>query len=582
MEQFKSYNLEKAKLVTALSAIRLIVGKLDGLGMNVDDDIQKIEKAILDIESDTLRIALVGAYSDGKTSVIAGWLGQVMPNMKIDIDESSDRLAIYHPDNLPEKCEIIDTPGLFGDKERSVDGEKAVVKYGDITKKYLSEAHLIFYVVDVTNPLKDSHKETVRWILRDLNKLSSTIFVINKMDEVADLRDADDFNNQAAIKKDNLRGKLQRFVELSPVELAALNIVCISSNPNDRGLEFWFEKKDIYEERSRMGVLKTMTSTVLDDSTRSTLIRKTGADVIRGLVSGKIETAEHEFLKVSHYIDEVSSSIARIEEDIKRGKVSVIAAKSDLFAELMASEKRLLGGIRTLSAEDVKPFLEDEIGFNGDDIGFKLRLSIDLACERYFQQSATIMHGIAHNIEKQLDASESFISSISKMAFSNSGKLLGKVGSIPVGTIKNGVFFARDVLGSITGVAIKFKPWEAAKIAGNISKWAGPAGVAISLIADAVSLMQQRKAEAALQQCQEDLTSMVKENFMMVYDILKDADETYRVFAPQLAGFMTILENQKQSLSDLMDKKSQLAAIRLQFEKVVLDDVVTDVEYREV
>jgi hypothetical protein len=38
----------------------------------------------------------------------------------------------------------------------------------------------------------------------------------------------------------------------------------------------------------------------------------------------------------------------------------------------------------------------------------------------------------------------------------------------------------------------------------------------------------------ALRQCKEDLASMVKGRFMMVYDILKDADETSRVFAPSL------------------------------------------------
>ncbi len=582
MEQFKPYNAEKARLVDTLAEIRLIVRKLDELGMNVDDDILKIEKAIYDVESDMLRIALVGAFSDGKTSVIAGWLGKVMDNMKIDTDESSDRLAIYHPDNLPEKCEIIDTPGLFGDKKRNGDDNQSAVKYGDITRKYLSEAHLIFYVVDATNPLKDSHKETICWILRDLNKLSSTIFVINKMDEVADLRDADDFNNQATIKKDNLRGKLERFVDLSPTELAAMNIVCVASDPNGRGLDFWLEKKDLYEERSRIAALKTMTSAVLDGSTKCTLIRKTGADVIRSLVRDKIGTAEQEFFKLNHYIDEMNSSIGRIEEDIRRGKTAVIASKKDLYEELVTNEKRLLGKVRTLSAEDIKPFLEDDIGFSGDDIGFKLRLSIDMTCEHYFQQSASIMQGISSNIEKQLESSDSFISSISMTAFNHSGKLMGKVSAIPVDTIKNGVFFARNLIGSITGTVLKFKPWEAAKLAGNISKWAGPAGAAISLISDVMNLAQQKKAEAELQEHQENLAKMIKESFKTIYDILQDVDATYSVFAPQLAGFMTILANQKQSLSDLAGKKSQLALIKAQFEKNVQDDATIDVEYRKI
>jgi predicted GTPase len=205
MEQFKFFNAKKMDVITSLNSLKILVSKLNEVGLDVSEDVSKIEKSIKDIEEDALRIALLGAFSDGKTSVVAGWLGQIMDNMKIDTDESSDRLAIYRPQNQSEKFEIVDTPGLFGDKSRNDDNDNEI-QYSDITKKYLSEAHLIFYVVDATNPLKDSHKETVQWVLRDLNKLSSTIFIINKMDEVADLRDTEDFNNQAKIKKENLLG----------------------------------------------------------------------------------------------------------------------------------------------------------------------------------------------------------------------------------------------------------------------------------------------------------------------------------------------------------------------------------------
>lgn len=62
--------------------------------------------------------------------------------MNISMDESSDRLSVYKPEGLPGQCEIVDTPGLFGDKERELDGKQ--VMYEDLTKRYISEAHLIF------------------------------------------------------------------------------------------------------------------------------------------------------------------------------------------------------------------------------------------------------------------------------------------------------------------------------------------------------------------------------------------------------------------------------------------------------
>src|SRR5690606_12773817 len=123
MEQFKQYNLSKQAVVSALEELKTMLSELAAIGVDVDADLKKIESALTSVNDDMLRIALMGAFSDGKTSVIAAWLGKVMADMKIDMDESSDSVAIYKPEGLPEKCEIVDTPGLFGDKEKEIDGQ---------------------------------------------------------------------------------------------------------------------------------------------------------------------------------------------------------------------------------------------------------------------------------------------------------------------------------------------------------------------------------------------------------------------------------------------------------------------------
>ena len=242
--------------------------------MGVDDGFEKIKSALNSINDDVLKIALLGAFSDGKTSVIASWLGHIMDDMNIDINESSDRIAVYKPEGLPEKCEIIDTPGLFGDKEKEVNGSQ--VMYSDLTKQYISEAHIVLYVVDATNPLKESHNDIVKWVLRDLNKLSSTIFVINKMDEVTDLTEQVMFDQQAEIKKNTLGEKLIRAANLSADEVSNTRMVCMASNPGGRGLEFWFSKPEHYESRSRINHLKSMTTDVLSSNLPQSLIAKTG------------------------------------------------------------------------------------------------------------------------------------------------------------------------------------------------------------------------------------------------------------------------------------------------------------------
>lgn len=558
MEQFKQFNASKTEVIKSLDNLYKLVGALEELGLDVSQDIDKIKKAIGDVQSDALRIALLGAFSDGKTSVVAGWLGQVMKDMKIDTNESSDAVAIYRPDNLQDRCEIVDTPGLFGDKEKAAENG-AVVQYGDITKNYISEAHLIFYVVDATNPLKDSHQDIVRWVLRDLNKLSSTIFVINKMDEVADLRDPEEFEQQSAIKKTNLLNKLQRFVELTSAEREAINVVCVASNPNSRGLDFWLEQKELYDQRSRIGKLKQVTQQVLSGTGRDTLIKKTGIDVVRDVLGKKIAVAQDELIKFKLLSDNQRLDSARIQEDIAEGKRKVLATVGNLYEELNNLETDLLNSIRALPRDQVHAFLESKIGFTKDDIGEKLRFRIDHLFSTAFNQSSSIMSGISAKIEHQLDSSSDFADSIAASALAASSRALSAVSKIPVESIKNGVFLARETLKNLTGYVYKFKPWEATKLAANISRWAGPIGVGVQVLTDAIGVVQQQRAEAELKQLQHDLAEVVKSHFAEPMRLLQDHEKVMEIFAPQIKAFEKILLEQEQSLEDLRRRQEQLA-----------------------
>ena len=207
MYDFKKYINEKTVLIQKMDDVEKKIKELDSMGIDVTESVKKIENAKKIVLEDRISVVLVGAFSDGKTSVASGWINEKLDNMKIASDESSDEILCYTPSSIPEGCQIVDTPGLFGDKVGE-DEEGDQILLSDITKKYISESNLILYVVAAKNPIKDSHKECIKWILKDLNKLSSTIFVINKMDDVADLTDDEEYNLQAKIKTENLRGKL--------------------------------------------------------------------------------------------------------------------------------------------------------------------------------------------------------------------------------------------------------------------------------------------------------------------------------------------------------------------------------------
>lgn len=562
MEQFKQFNVEKQAAIDTLAKLREILGDLGGMGVDVQDDLQKIAAAMKSIESDVLRIALLGAFSDGKTSVVAAWLGKIMDDMKIDMDESSDRLAIYKPEGLQGQCEIVDTPGLFGDKEQTIDNKQ--VMYEDVTKRYISEAHLIFYVVDATNPLKESHSAITKWILRDLNKLSSTVFVINKMDAVTDLTEQTLFDEQATIKKDNLKSKLQRAANLSPDELAQLNIVCIASDPNGRGLKFWFGKPEHYESRSRINDLKAMTSRVLQANVPAVLIAKTGLDVVRDVVGKKLALAQAQLNNLKSYEQQNREESTRIQQDISQGRSEVKRLAGELFNELHAMEKQMLGRLRPLSLEDIHGFLEDEIGYTEESSGYKLHLKIKTTIDRFFEQSSAVTSRISLDIRRQLNSSESFLDAMSEGAINSvSGSLKG-ISSLNPSVIKGSIFAARDVLGQLTGVAVKFKPWEAAKLAGSIAKWAGPAGAAFSLAADGYKAYKAHELEQELKQVKDDIAGVIKSAFKDIYDLISNDEKMFEFFAPQLREFEKVVHGMSENAELIRTNRDKIMRIQQQ------------------
>jgi len=560
MDQLKQFEIKKQHALKTLQNLGDILEELKDIGVDVSDNLSKIDSAVAAIQDDVLRIALLGAFSDGKTSVIAAWLGKVMEDMKIDMDESSDRLAVYVPEGLPEKCEIVDTPGLFGDKQKEIDGKS--VMYEDITRKYISEAHLILYVVDATNPLKESHNEVVRWVLRDLNKLDSTVFVINKMDEVTDLSDPVLFDEQARIKKETLQKKLQRAASLSDDELKRLGIVCMASNPGGRGLQFWFDKLETYKARSRIEVLKAATSKILDSNLRETIIAKTGLDVVSDLVAQLVKSADAQAAEMVVVAQQREQESQRIHEDIKQGRRDVKRLAGELFRELETMEKQLLGKLRPLSLEDIRAFLEDEIGYVKDSpIGYKLGAKIKCAVDAYYSQTAQITARVSGEIQNHWDSSTSFLDSISPNFLNLGSKALGQLSKVDPNVIKGSIFAARDAVANLTGYAYKFKPWEATKLAGNISRWAGPAGAALTITTDVYRLYKEHDLEQELAKVKEEIGELIKSAFKDMYELISDDEKLFSAFAPELKEFERVI-------SDLGEQTKQIRHIQERIENV--------------
>jgi len=491
-------------------------------GLNIDEVERKLESAIIDLNNDLLNVVLFGSFSDGKTTVAAGWLEEEMSNMKIDVDESSDEICIYNSNQ--KNVRIIDTPGLFGDKEKKV--ENTVIKFEEETKKYISEAHLILYVVDAVNPVKDSHKNVIKWVLKDLGKLDQTIFVINKMDDVANLDDENDFNRNAEIKAKTLRDTLKQYLELKNNLEEKINIVCVSANPYDEGLKNWFNDIKEYRTLSHLESLKTTTNNVVQNN-KDKLKKAVSKSVVKDVVLRKtselaeiISTEKENQIKQNLKLKRLSSDLSFLKSDagdaFSQVKQQIENIRENIFIEL-----------DSVSKADYYSFVERNLGVKKVDkdveIGFVLKNKIQSIVDEAIEELKGKTKKIAFEIEETV---AEINDGLQKMATKGFQELIKTSSKIPVNTIRDAILSTRNLLKMST----KFKPWGALKLASKVSKGIAAFGAVLEIGLKAWEM----KKEADFKEEKRQLKQSLDKVFSDLLDDLGSKDDFINNYLPSV------------------------------------------------
>ncbi len=380
--------------------------------------------------------------------------------MKIDHKESSDEVKVYDIDN---EIELVDTPGLFGFKVKEHDSGK-IERYKDITKKYISEAHLILYVLNPSNPIKESHKDDLNWLFRTLNLLSRTIFVISRFDEEADIEDEKDYNKRFEIKKENIQNRLNDLIFLSEEEKESLIIVAVAANPFDLGFEHWLKHQEEFQKLSHIKALQDATQKkIKENGGKLTIIEEAKKSVIQDVVYRQAPLAKQALQDISIEMEYLNKTIKKRRKDIQDLNKEISQARIHLKEFIIRYFSDLILQILGTSLETFNDFITREIGD-----GY---INMETRVKNEFEKQT---QGISNEIAKIGTSLNADMSSFEKHAgtFGRIGiNLLKQSGFINATSIK----FARDGIvagGKFVGIdlALKFKPWGAVRLAGNINK----------------------------------------------------------------------------------------------------------------
>lgn len=561
-DTIKIYQDKQQKLVALLNKLNLFIKQGNQFGLDLPKEMYAKLENINTQADEKLKIALIGGFSEGKTSIAAAWLGKLdKSSMKISAAESSNEVTVYDIDN---ECVLIDTPGLYGFKSQENDDFK-IEKYKDITKKYVSEAHIVLYVMNSKNPIKESHKEDLIWLFKELNLLARTIFVLSRFDEVADVEDEREYQYYLKIKQDNVKGRLQEILGLSQEQVGQLSIVGISANPFDEGIEYWLQNPQEFKQLSHIATLQNATKAIIKynggineiaNEARKTIFR----DILLQEIP-KIEQKNDEIQKVSNEFGHLfilqKSELEQLSKHINHARSQIKTQLSNYFNDLLMQANGL-------GLETAQNFLEIAIGKEGTVMNTNIQ-------QIFFDETASITSSLNHqviNFNAKLDNIDSAASQMMKQGVNDLIKNI-KLDNASVLAARDGIRSLAGMVGIDLSKAMKFKPYGAIKFADKLNSAFAVFGLAMELWDSYQKSKMEEEFKRAVIDLKNDIQNQQKELLAFI-----DGDK----FIPTL--FHGYLELQ-DAVRKLGDKKQAEHNKQQAFYEWKKQGEVIEAEFRE-
>lgn len=562
MDAIKIFNTKKIELKKEFNNLECKLKELSIYGIDVNKGLDKIKDIYQTIDNEKILVVLLGAFSDGKTTIAASLLGEIWNDMKIDENESSDEIIIYNS-NKNTSISIVDTPGLFGHKTLDVNGKKEY--YDQKTRDYLSKADLILYISAAKNPIKQSHIDTLKYIMDDLNKQDNMVFIINKMDSITDLYDPEEYEDDSSIKREFL---ISNMIEggISVDVANNLEIKCVAADPFGKGLDYWLNNPKAYNEYkdiSNMDSIHILLVDLFNNLEANLKLKiKSNVDSFNSIINDVKDNIES-FLKcITEEQSDLQKSNELLNSKFKDCLNELKKIKEDCKYEINEYFRNLHHEIEGLDNSNIDSFIRVELGRTNDDVGFIFSDKISSIMNKHFERMNNSIKSLNVTVEDEFSNQDTIFSSISKKSV-NYIKFLP--GSKMASWVSKGIFGARDLLSKYTSVVIKFKPWQVAKIA-KFSQYLGPI---VSTIAEIIGAIFTAQQQEKLRETKKELSNAISNVHKELLNVL-NSDNFEDKYFPQLKELEEAYKSSKSNLDDLdnilkgvKEAKSKLNTINL-------------------
>ncbi len=304
----------------------------------------------------------------------------------------------------------------------------------------------------------------MNWLFRTLNLLARTIFVIIRFDEEADIEDEEDYNKRFEIKKENVQNRLNELISLSEKEKEGLIIVAVAANPYDLGVEHWLKHKEEFQKLSHIKTLQDATQKkIKENGGKLTIIEEAKKSVIQDIIHRQIPLAKKEQQEIKREMEYLNKMIEKRRKDIQDLNKEISQARIHLKEFITRYFSDLIAQVSGTSLETFNDFAMREIGDKGINIDTRVQNAFERETQGIFNEIAKIETGF----NADMSSFEKHAGTLGKIGI----KLLEQSKFINATNIK----LTRDgivAVGKFVGIdlALKFKPWGAVNLPGNINK----------------------------------------------------------------------------------------------------------------
>lgn len=502
------------KALALLDKLRVFLEQGAALGVNIDPTLlSKLEHASQNLANDKLKIALIGGFSEGKTSIAAAWMERLdKSSMNISQQESSNEVKVYEVD---DNFVLIDTPGLFGFKEQYNADINAMEKYKDITRKYVSEAHLVLYVMNSTNPIKDSHKDDLNWLFRTLDLLPRTIFVLSRFDEVANVEDETSYAQHLQVKRNNVESRLRESIGASDAEVAALSIVAVAANPFDMGTDYWLERVEQFKTLSHISSLQQATAEKIQSSGGSAVIvEQARKSVILDVLHKELPVAVENDQRLGEEVERLSGVSRTLSRQLDGAKGQIAEVRIGLREFVTRYFSGLIMRTEGLTQETFKEFFEREIGRDGVMVTTRLQNEFDRQLNGVSQELSRMRLSFDSEIDhfntNVINLGKQGVNYVIKGNLINNGSILAA---------RDGIVSVAKTLGVDLGKALKFKPWGAVNLAKNLNGILSVAGLALEAWDSYERKKREDQFRQAIAEMVDNFNNQREELLTMIQDV---------------------------------------------------------------